>query len=59
MSAISIVYFSATGTTKSLAEAIAAGAGSSAVLVPIDGKQIVEGRFQNQDPSVLAKIVAR
>jgi NAD(P)H dehydrogenase (quinone) len=56
MSVISIVYFSATGTTKSLAEAIAAGAGSGAVLVPIEGKQIVEGRFH--DDALLAKLSA-
>ena len=56
MSTISIVYFSATGTTKSLAEAIAAGAGSSAVLLPIEGKQIVEGRFK--DEALLAKLTA-
>lgn len=56
MSTISIVYFSATGTTKSLAEAIAAGAGAGAVLLPIDGKQIVDGRFT--DNEFLAKASA-
>lgn len=56
MPTISIVYFSATGTTKALAEAIAAGAGAGAVLLPIDGKQIVEGRFK--DDAFLAKVSA-
>lgn len=53
---IAIVYFSATGTTKSLAEAIAKGAGPEAVLLPITGKQIVEGRFT--DEALLAQLTA-
>jgi len=47
MSDIAIVYFSGTGTTKAMAEAVAKGAGASAVLLPIVPARIVEGRFKD------------
>ena len=47
MSAIAIVYFSGTGTTKAMAEAVTKGAGPGAVLLPIVPANIVEGRFKD------------
>ena len=48
---LAIVYFSATGTTARLAEAIQAGATeiAHAALCRITGNDIVSGRFQNED----------
>lgn len=50
MSSFVIVYFSATGTTARLAEAIQAGAAEvgTATLCRISGNDIVAGRFQNE-----------
>jgi NAD(P)H dehydrogenase (quinone) len=52
MKQIAIVYFSGSGHTQLLAEAVQRGAASisdtSAQLVPIDGRDIVGGRFQNE-----------
>lgn len=47
---LAIVYFSATGTTASLAEAVQAGAAevAEATLCRITGSDIVAGRFQNE-----------
>ena len=48
---IAIVYFSASGHTKLMAEAVAAGAqsvpGTNVTLLRIEGKDIVEGRYKN------------
>ncbi|MBE9009593.1 flavodoxin family protein [Pseudanabaenaceae cyanobacterium LEGE 13415] len=53
MTKVSIVYFSGTGHTHLMAEAVAAGVnrveGATAELVRITGDQIVEGRCQNQE----------
>jgi NAD(P)H dehydrogenase (quinone) len=48
---IAIVYFSATGTTARLAEAIQTGASefAEATLCRISGEDIVSGRFQNKE----------
>jgi NAD(P)H dehydrogenase (quinone) len=48
---LAIVYFSRTGTTAKLAEAIKAGATevANATLCRISGDDIVSGRFQNED----------
>jgi len=52
MSTISIIYFSGSGHTAKLAESITAGAtsipGTNAHLIPIDGRDIVNGRYQNE-----------
>ncbi|HEY9155762.1 MAG TPA: flavodoxin family protein [Opitutaceae bacterium] len=52
MATVSVVYFSGTGTTALLADAIAKGArsveGTQVNLVPINGREIVEGRWQNE-----------
>jgi len=49
---VSIVYFSGSGHTSKLAEAVARGAasvaGTSARLVPLSGDDIVKGRFENE-----------
>jgi len=47
MPTIAIPYFSGTGTTKLVAEAIAAGSGGT--LMPILGSQIIDGRFKDAD----------
>lgn len=51
MRRIAVVYFSGTGTTAKLAEAICAGAAETtdAVLCRITGPHIVEGRFCNEE----------
>ena len=60
MTKIAIVYFSGTGHTHLMAEAIATGAnqvaGTSAELIPILGEQIVNGRWKNDE--ILAKLQA-
>jgi len=60
MTKVSIVYFSGTGHTHLMAEAIAAGVnrveGATAELIRIVGSDIVEGRYQNQE--VLDKLSA-
>jgi NAD(P)H dehydrogenase (quinone) len=51
MPTVSIVYHSGTGSTAKLAEAVARGArsvpGIDVVVIAIEGKDIVEGRFRN------------
>ncbi|MCG7497633.1 flavodoxin family protein [Vibrio sp. Of7-15] len=51
MKSIAIVYFSKTGTTHALAEAIKNGAQdqetATATLYPLSGKDIIEGRYDN------------
>ncbi len=54
MPSIAIVVFSGTGTTLRVAEAITEGAGPGAVLMPIQGSQIIEGRFK--DDAFLARL---
>ena len=52
MSAISVLYFSGSGHTTKLAEAVAAGAadaGAKVNLLAIRGEDIKEGRFQNAE----------
>src|SRR5690242_10256838 len=60
MATISIIYFSGSGHTAKLAEAVTKGAASvagvEANLISINGKDIVEGRFANDD--VFAKLDA-
>lgn len=60
MATVSIVYFSGTGTTTLLAEAIAKGArsveGTQVNLLQIKGPEIVEGRWQND--ATLAALTA-
>jgi NAD(P)H dehydrogenase (quinone) len=59
MSAVSVVYFSGSGHTAKMAEAVAAGAsaaGASVHLLPIRGQDIQEGRFQSA--AVLAQLDA-
>jgi NAD(P)H dehydrogenase (quinone) len=60
MTKIAIVYFSGTGHTHLMAEAIAKGAsqvaGTDVELLRIEGKQIVEGRWT--DDEMLAKLQA-
>ena len=59
MSAIAIVYFSASGHTHLMAEAIAAGvqqAGHKAELLRITGDQITDGRWQ--DEAMMATLTA-
>lgn len=52
MKTIAIVYFSGSGHTALMAEAVQRGAatvgGIDAVLLPIDGRRIVEGRFTDE-----------
>lgn len=50
MTQIAILYFSGTGTTARLAEAVIAGVeqtGAQALDLPISGSDIIEGRWQN------------
>lgn len=51
MTTVTIVYHSGSGHTTKLAEAISMGVGSvpgvQAALLPINGRNIVEGRFKN------------
>lgn len=57
MSTVAIVYFSGSGHTHLMAQAIAAGASAQGVqveLLRITGKQIVEGRWQ--DAEILEKL---
>ena len=60
MSTISIVYFSGTGHTAKLAEAVASGAssvsGTTVHVMSLSGEDIVKGRYQND--AVLAQIDA-
>ena len=53
MTTVAIVYFSSTGNTKLMAEAIAQGAGSvdktTTKVFRITGEQITEGRWQDDD----------
>lgn len=60
MSTVSIVYFSGSGHTAKLAEAVARGAasvaGTTSDLVPISGEDIIGGRYQNE--AVLSKLDA-
>lgn len=60
MPTVSIVYFSQSGTTALLAEAVAEGArsieGTEVNLVRITGDQIIEGRWQNDE--ALARLSA-
>ena len=60
MTKVSIVYFSGTGHTHLMAEAVAAGVnrveGASTELIRIAGSDVVEGRYQNQE--VLDKLSA-
>jgi len=57
---VSIVYFSGSGHTTKLAEAVARGAasvaGTSTRLVPLTGEDIVKGRYENE--SVLSQLDA-
>lgn len=58
MKTIAIVYFSGSGHTALMAEAVQRGAaavgGVDAALLPIDGRRIVEGRFR--DEGLLARL---
>ncbi|MBL9128928.1 MAG: flavodoxin family protein [Verrucomicrobiales bacterium] len=58
MRTIAIVYFSGSGHTALMAEAVQRGAaatgGVAALLLPIDGRKIVEGRFA--DDALLARL---
>lgn len=60
MKNIAIVYFSGSGHTALMAEAVKSGAGSVAgvdvTLIPIEGKDIVEGRYTNNE--VLTQLTA-
>ena len=52
MAKIAIVFFSAQGHTKQMAEAVAAGAktvGAEVTLVEVAGKDITEGRYKSPD----------
>ncbi len=53
MSTVSVVYHSGMGHTKMMAEAVAKGAGGvedvDVNLIPIEGKDIVDGRWKNDD----------
>jgi len=53
MKTIAIVYFSGSGHTAAMAEAVQRGAagtgGIDTVLLPIDGRRIVDGRFTDED----------
>ena len=51
MKRIAIVYFSQTGSTASMAQAVAEGAkqrDTDVLLYPIVGTDIIEGRFKNE-----------
>lgn len=52
MKTIAIVYFSGSGHTALMAESVQRGAGAvagtEAVLLPIDGRRIVDGRFNDE-----------
>lgn len=58
MKTMAIVYFSGSGHTALMAEAVRRGAaaagGVETVLLPIDGRKIVEGRFK--DEALLARL---
>lgn len=56
MAIVKVVFHSGTGNTKALAEAVHKGAGANAEseLMEINGKQIIEGRFVDDD--FLAKL---
>lgn len=60
MSTISIVYFSGSGHTTKLAEAVATGAaavaGTTTRLIALSGDDIVKGRYENE--AVLAQLDA-
>ncbi|MCX6929921.1 MAG: flavodoxin family protein, partial [Verrucomicrobia bacterium] len=60
MTSISVVYFSGTGHTTKMAEAIAKGAGAVAgtqvQVLPIQSEDIQNGRFKND--SLMAKLDA-
>jgi Multimeric flavodoxin WrbA len=60
MANVSIIYFSGSGNTTRLAEAVQAGAqsvpGTTARLIAINGEDIVKGRYNNAD--VLAQLDA-
>lgn len=60
MSTVSIVYFSGSGHTTKMAEAVAQGArsvaGTKTELVAIDGDDIVKGRYKND--AVIAQLDA-
>ncbi|HAM73960.1 MAG TPA: flavodoxin family protein [Verrucomicrobiales bacterium] len=60
MTTVSILYFSGTGHTAKLAEAVhkraAAVPGVQAELIPLSGDDILKGRYQNE--AVLAKLDA-
>ena len=53
MSTVSVVYHSGMGHTKMMAEAVAKGAadveGVDVNFIPIEGKDIVDGRWKNDD----------
>lgn len=53
MTTVAIVYFSGSGHTHLMAEAVAAGAaqvpGTTVELLRIEGSQIVEGRWRNEE----------
>jgi len=53
MKTVSIVYFSGAGHTRLMAEAVQRGAAAVAdtrsILVPIEGKDIIEGRYKNEE----------
>jgi len=53
MTTVSIVYYSGTGHTQKMAEAVARGAGSvdgvQVNLIAIDGKDITDGRWKNDE----------
>ena len=56
MAIVKVVFHSGSGNTKALAEAVHKGAGANAEseLMEINGKQIIEGRFVDDD--FLAKL---
>ena len=58
MTKVSIIYFSGTGHTTKLAEAVHKGAaevpGVEAVIISLSGDDIVKGRYENAD--VLKKL---
>jgi NAD(P)H dehydrogenase (quinone) len=60
MATVSVIYFSGSGHTTKLAEAIQKGAaaidGVKTHLIPISGEEIVKGRYNNED--VMAKLDA-
>lgn len=53
MTTVTIIYYSATGNTKTMAESVLSGVNSiegiQSHLIAIDGKDIIEGRWNNQD----------